>query len=81
MGGFFKGKSVQLGAPAATGAKKLDVNFDADDFFSQMMDDPKPKQMAQPEKKVEEPKVEESKPSFSMTKETSFVVDDPKPIV
>ena len=44
MGGFFQGKSVNLGGQSKTiGAKKLDVNFDADDFFNQMMEDPKPR--------------------------------------
>lgn len=62
MGGFFQGKSVQLGGSTTIGAKKLDVNFDADDFFNQMMEDPKPKEMPKVEKKVVEPE----KPSFGL---------------
>ena len=55
-----------MGGPSAIGAKKLDVNFDADDFFNQMMEDPKPKAMPKPEKKEE--KIEENGPSFSVSK-------------
>ena len=54
-----------MGGSSAIGAKKLDVNFDADDFFNQMMEDPKPKSMPKPEKKEE--KNEENQPSFSIS--------------
>lgn len=34
MGGFFQGKSVKLGEAKTLNAKKLDIDFDADDFFN-----------------------------------------------
>lgn len=85
MGGFFQGKSVSLGPAKNLNAKKLDIDFDADDFFNQFdeMKKPEPKKAAPVVAKTEIEKPTEPEVSLladmkapEVTKKTSADTED-----
>lgn len=86
MGGFFQGKSVSLGPAKNLNAKKLDIDFDADDFFNQFDEMKKPEPKKQPAPVVGKTEIEKpTEPEVSLladmkapevTKKTSADTED-----